>query len=288
MDAVLSECLQRECNVSKETIANQLSKLSNNDLQEWMRADCRQCLPHDKRRKKENVEYIARRFAPGIVEEDDVGNVRHDVDDDDDDDDIFGCHSGTEETDYDEEDLYISDLMDSKDPIRGGLAMVLTPDERVYIKPFLILTEVWGYPNGTAFEKETHDSSFSPHGRLIQYITDRLMRTLSRLLTNSPVMLNDYRTNLKGAIGSFPMVIESKEARAFIDRFMYHQVRDENMYQLTERLADYKVGNRNSFLMASIVGSARALLAIQTGDRTGVDMLRVLKLRIDEMDNDDE
>ena len=250
--------------------------------------NCKQCLHHDKRRKRENVEYIARRFAPGIVEEDDVGNVRHDVDDDDDDDDIFGCHSGTEETDYDEEDLYISDLMDSKDPIRGGLAMVLTPDERVYIKPFLILTEVWGYPNGTAFEKETHDSSFSPHGRLIQYITDRLMRTLSRLLTNSPVMLNDYRTNLKGAIGSFPMVIESKEARAFIDRFMYHQVRDENMYQLTERLADYKVGNRNSFLMASIVGSARALLAIQTGDRTGVDMLRVLKLRIDEMDNDDE
>jgi len=66
VDAVLSECLQRECNVSKETIANQLSKLSNPELQQWMREhDCRQCLDHDKRRKKENVEYIARRFAQG-------------------------------------------------------------------------------------------------------------------------------------------------------------------------------------------------------------------------------
>jgi DeoR/GlpR family transcriptional regulator of sugar metabolism len=29
VDAVLSECLQRECNVSKKTIANDLNKLSN-------------------------------------------------------------------------------------------------------------------------------------------------------------------------------------------------------------------------------------------------------------------
>lgn len=219
-----------------------------------------------------------------------VGRLLHeDIVDVDDDDDIFGCcvHSDTKGTGI---DLSHLDLMYSKDPIGGGLEMVLSQEESVYIKEFLTLAKVWGYHPGchTAFEKVTHDKSFYPHGRQIQYVTDRLMRTLASLDTGSPIMLTDYRDNLKGAIESFPKVIESTKASAFINRFVYH-VGDNNrmdMYQLTKRLADYKVDNHSSFLMASIVGSARALLAISTGDRTGVDMFRALQLRIDEMDDE--
>ena len=67
-DEVLSKCLQSECRISQETIATDLNKLSNIALQAYLREhNCRQCLDHDKRRKTENVEYIARRVATGTI-----------------------------------------------------------------------------------------------------------------------------------------------------------------------------------------------------------------------------
>ena len=68
VDEVLSKCLQSECRISQETIATHLNKLSNIALQAYLREhNCRQCLDHDKRRKTENVEYIARRVVTGTL-----------------------------------------------------------------------------------------------------------------------------------------------------------------------------------------------------------------------------
>lgn len=63
VDAVLSECLQRNCHKSKEEIKTELNHLTNPELQEWLRINCKACVKHDKRRKTENCEYIADKFT---------------------------------------------------------------------------------------------------------------------------------------------------------------------------------------------------------------------------------